>query len=154
MAYNYPIKVLKKKFKTEGYKPFVLDSETGHSANLPSTKGKELTITLLRLSALLLALAFLVTIVLSPVAQTFKANSEVRLALSSLGTEEASLLKRIKHEHRVISETVDGDLITLSIANDRGEIRNILEVAFKLKGVKEVYTDGKTVVITFVSSGI
>ena len=150
---NYPIKVLKRRMSKEDYEPFALDCNTGEYLEVKRGKGECLAFLLLQLLFIVASLAIVYFTIAQPLIQTTQARSTVETTLANLGGEDTETVKLLKNSGTLVSESLDGNLINLVINVDVGELQDALKLAFSISTVKEVYTDGKTLTVTFLSSG-
>lgn len=151
-GFNYPMRVLKKKMDAPDYKPFAVNCTTGQAIDLQSNKLDNIMYRLIQLLFVLTAVAFLYVILVQPVLATSQARDSVNQSLSALGGEDTRTLAKLRQSGEVVSEAVDNGLVTMVVNTDRSRLQENLQLAFALTTVREVYTDGKTIAITFVSS--
>jgi len=150
--FNYPIKILKKRMTKEDYTPFVIDCETGNALKVSDGKSEVFAFFLMQVVFVLLTLWMVFFVVAQPLMQTTNAREIVQESIHSLGGEDVEVVKQLENKGEVISENLDSNVISLVIKVDMGELQKALKLAFSISTIKEVYTDGNTIAISFLSS--
>lgn len=151
-SFHYPIKVIRKKLSSPNYKPLATDCTTGGSIKLKSSGKDSLKFLILQLVLVIIPLLLVHVIVIDPLIQTSISRSAVEESLVSLSKEDSKAVSTLKNRGAVVSESIDGGLVTLIIDMEKQEMQKSLELAFSLTTLKEVSTDGKTISVSFVSS--
>lgn len=149
---NYPIKVLKRRMAKKNYEPFALDCKTGEPVKVGKGKSESFIFLIMQLLFILFAMGLVYFTVAQPLIQTTQARSAVENSISEIGGDDYDIVKDLYNRGTVISKTMDGNIISLVIDIEVAEMREALNLAFSISTVKEVYTDGRTLTVTFLSS--
>lgn len=152
-SFHYPIKVIRKKLVKPNYKPIAVDCSTGGSIKLNSTNRDSFRFLGFQIVLLIIPLLLVHFIVIDPLIQTSMARSAVEDSLESLSKEDANTIAKLQTKGNLVSESTDSGLVTLVVSMEKTEMKESLELAFSLTTLKEVSTDGKTISVSFLSSG-
>ena len=150
--FNYPIKVLKRKFNQKGYKPFIVDCSTGQRLKVPTDKLEPFLFFIMQLLFIVVAFGLVYFVIAQPVLETSQSKSAVNDAIGAMSLDDSKALQKLMNTGTVVSETTNDNIVSITIDVDRGQFNQAFKQAFNVSTVKEVYTDGEIIVVTFLSS--
>ena len=150
--FHYPVRVIKNKIKSPNYKPLIVDCTTGHAIAQKSGKAEKVWFNTIKGLFSLTSVAFIYFILLSPVIETAFANSEVNSSIQEMSAADKNTLNNLRQTYTVVAETKTNAIVNIILKVDKPYTKEVLGKAFSLDGLKEVYTDGTTVSISFVTS--
>lgn len=89
---------------------------------------------------------------MDPIIQTIEARHSVEKSIERLAEADSSTIQQLQQQGTIVSESLEGNIITIVLKVERKQLEESLGLAFSLSGVKEVSTDGKTIAVSFISS--
>lgn len=151
---NYPVKILKKQFRSPNHVPRIIDNVKGkiHVARPePEQKATMKHRVITGVTSTIAAVA-LYSIVIGPISETTLARAEVSQVVETVDSTDAQIINDLRSDYELVSEFSDSGVVSITIKGTQEQMHEALGKSLTLATVKEVVTDGKALQVKFTSA--